>query len=142
MKIDSHNININKPPTIEAAPSGNNNGYWTLNDAPSPSSTVTLSDEGKQRSKDYGQTLKQPIDEANSPDKAKKEGDMLDEQMEEIKEKMTELQQQISALAGDNSEEAQNQLKLLNSQLMGLSAQLIELASQKILKDKQGSPAK
>jgi len=142
MKIDSHNININQSPSTPSMPAGQDNGYWTLNNDPSPSTTVTLSDAGKQRSQDYDQTLKQPIDETNTPDKAKKEGDILDEKIEEIKEQMIELQQQISALASDDSEEAKNQLKLLSSQLMALSAQLIELASQKILKEKQGSSAK
>lgn len=141
MKIPSQNISINQQTQVARSPS--QNGHWTLPETTSPSTTVTLSEEGKKRSQDYGQVLKQPSDSAVSQQEDKVEdGDIIDKQIERVKEQMREIKEELQALQGDNSEEAEDRKELLTSQLMGLSAQLLELNNQKLLKEKKARACK
>lgn len=136
MKIISQNISINQQSHIAQPLSSN--GYWTLTDTTSPSTTVTLSEQGKKRSQDYGHALKQPNDEAVKQEEKANSDDLIDKQIALVKEQMEEVKDKLQALKGDNSEEAENRKEQLTSQLMGLSTQLLELNNQKLLKEKQG----
>ena len=148
IRIENSNISINQQ-TYTPKTTASATGYWSIdNNTPSnesspkesASSEITLSTEGKQRSQDYGQALKQSIDDSDAAKEAQlkeESGDMIDKQIERVKEQMQAVQEQISALQGDKSEAAADEMKVLTSQLMALNAQLVALTEQKLLKAKQ-----
>lgn len=147
IKIDNSNISINQQ-TYTPQTTVSTTGYWSIDNnlsnestsSTTPSSDVMLSEEGKKRSQDYGQALKQSVDGSQAAQEAEskeEEGDMIDKQIKRVKEQMEAVQEQISALQGDKSEAAADQMKILTSQLMALNAQLIGLTEQKLLKAKQ-----
>lgn len=143
MKINPPNIAINAQTHVQ--PPASKAGYWTVNNDNESTSTVQISQQGRELSQqasktnDFGYALKQPkdlVNESEATEEGTEKGDLLDEKIKQVREQIRELQQEILKLKNQNTEAAKEQIKALTNQMMALSAQLIALNEEKLKKMK------
>lgn len=119
--------NSTLPQLIVAAPEDKEKSKASVN--------VTLSEEGKDKSKqaetkDHFKSLREK--DPNAPVEEESNGDELDEKIKELKDKIATLQQELAKAQNGDTEENENRVKQIESELSILQAQLMSLLNQKL----------